>query len=104
MNLNAGPVGLVGRRGSGIVFRVKEARDGRALGAGNPKVTRSTAEKYEMTASVTEAENYGPCIEDDLKLRLGGGCENRVRGSKIGDDVRAAGEFPIRFQRSIGRS
>ena len=46
VNLNTSSVGLVGRRGTGIVFRVEEARDGRALGAGNPKVARSETEKY----------------------------------------------------------
>jgi len=30
----------------------------------------------EMTASVTGAEDHGPCIQDDLELGSGGGCEN----------------------------
>ena len=41
-DFNTSSVGLVGGRGTGIVFRVEETRDGCALGAGNPKVTRST--------------------------------------------------------------
>ena len=36
VDFNTGSVGLVGRRGTRIIFRVKEACNGRALGAGNP--------------------------------------------------------------------
>ena len=46
VDLKVSSVGLVGGRGTGIVFGVEEARDGRALGAGNPEVTRSKRDKY----------------------------------------------------------
>jgi len=36
----------------------------------------------EMMASVTYAENNGPCVEDDLELQTGGGCENWSVGVK----------------------
>ena len=36
----------------------------------------------EMMASVTYAENNGPCVEDDLELWAGGGCENWLAGVK----------------------
>ena len=40
--------------------------------------------KDEMMASVKDAKNHGPCIENDLELKLGGGCENWAEGSKTG--------------------
>jgi len=61
-------------------------------------------ENIKMTASVTGAEDHGPCIEDDLKLESGGGCENWADGSKAGRDLQTAVGFPRRFQRSTGRS
>ena len=45
VNFEISSVGGVGRRGARIVFRVEEARDGRALGTGDPKVTRPKADK-----------------------------------------------------------
>lgn len=45
MDLNLSSVGLMGRRGTGIVFGVEEARNGRALGAGDPEVARSEGDK-----------------------------------------------------------
>ena len=46
VDLNTSSVGIVGRRGAGIVLRVEEARNRRALGAGDPKVARSGTERY----------------------------------------------------------
>ena len=40
--------------------------------------------KIEITASVTDAKNHGPCIKNDLELESGGGCENWAEGSKTG--------------------
>lgn len=43
-----------------------------------------TPKKIEMTASVKGEKNHGPCIENNLELESGGGCENWVDGSKTG--------------------
>ena len=58
----------------------------------------------EMMALQVGAENYGPCIEDDLELRSGGGCESWVVGGKTEANLRTAGETLKKFQRNTGRS
>lgn len=58
----------------------------------------------EMAASKVGADNHGPCIEDDLELRSGGGCENWFVGSKTEVNLRTAGEFPKKSQQNTERS
>lgn len=43
-DFKVGSVGLVGRRGFGIIFGMKEAGDAGALGAWDPKVGRASVE------------------------------------------------------------
>jgi hypothetical protein len=58
----------------------------------------------EMTALQVGAEKHGPCIEDDLELLSGGGCEGWVIGGKTEANLRIAGETLERFQQNTERS
>ena len=56
-----------------------------------------------MMAPFKDAKNHRPCIENDLELESGRGCENWAEGSKRGG-LQTAAEFPGRFQQSTEHS
>ena len=82
-DLNTSSVGFVGTRGTRIVSGMEETCFGYTVEAGDPKVARPNP-KVEIMAPFKDAKNHRPCIENDLELESGRGCENWAEGSKTG--------------------